>query len=295
MSAVRGARRLVLFLAFTLPMMLVQFLALRVSPRLAARIPVWYHRRVAAILGLRVKVTGQLDPDRPALLLSNHISWLDIVVLGSVAPVSFVAKREVGEWPFVSWLARLQQTIFVDRERRTSLPEIAARMGERMAEGGNVVLFPEGTSGDGNRVLAFKSSLIAPVFAEAGGPTDTPRPQVRTCAIAYTRLQGLPIGRAGRPLVAWYGDMDMFTHGWGVLRSPPIEVHVVIDPPLEITEFPDRKTLTAYAEGRVAEQVARLLRTGGVAAGGPKRDARPAAALTGEGHRPALDAPGGGA
>src|SRR5512139_3485301 len=117
MSRLRAATVLAGFMGFTLPLMPVQAILLRWSPSAARRFPHWYHRHVCRILGIRLHIDGAVATG-PVLLVSNHTSWLDIPVLSAVAPVSFVAKAEVARWPFVSSLARLQRTVFVDRTKR---------------------------------------------------------------------------------------------------------------------------------------------------------------------------------
>jgi 1-acyl-sn-glycerol-3-phosphate acyltransferase len=154
---------LALFMTLTVPLMPVQALLLKASPKAARRFPHWYHRQVCRVLGIKLTINGAIVRDRPVLLVSNHTSWLDIPVLSAVAPVSFVAKKEVGSWPFVSALARLQRSVFVDRARRQAAGETAGEITERLKTGDAIVLFAEGTSSDGNRVLPFKTSLFAAV------------------------------------------------------------------------------------------------------------------------------------
>jgi 1-acyl-sn-glycerol-3-phosphate acyltransferase len=118
MGTLRASSILAAFFTFTVPLMPVQAAFVRLSPKTARRFPHWYHKNVCRILGVRVRIEGEVAQGVPVLLVSNHTSWLDIPVLSAVAPVSFVAKKEVGSWPFVSALARLQRTVFVDRTRR---------------------------------------------------------------------------------------------------------------------------------------------------------------------------------
>ncbi|MEO1695472.1 MAG: lysophospholipid acyltransferase family protein, partial [Pseudomonadota bacterium] len=195
-NPIRGALVLTAFIAMTVPLMPVQALLKRVAPDAARRFPHWYHRRVCGLLGLRVHVRGaQPDPSRPTLYVANHVSWMDIPILSAVAPVAFVAKKEVDSWPGIAWLARLQRTVFVDRERRSRIGQTAGEITERLQGGCSIVLFAEGTSSDGNRVLPFRSSLFAaalppkPVAGEQP-PASTPvsQPVMRTAAITYTRL-----------------------------------------------------------------------------------------------------------
>lgn len=266
MSTVRATSVLAGFMTLTLPLMPVQALLLKISPKAARRFPHWYHRQVCRVLGVRLNIEGAVASGAPVLLVSNHTSWLDIPVLSAVAPVSFVAKKEVGSWPFVSSLARLQRTVFVDRTRRQAAGETAGEIMDRLKLGDAIVLFAEGTSSDGNRVLPFKSSLFAAVKPSrtthnrehAAG--DGAEPLVQTVAIVYTHLHGVPLGRADRPRVGWYGDMEMQAHAWKLLASGPLSVTIRISPPIPLAEYGDRKTLAVSSERAVREAVHRILR-----------------------------------
>ncbi len=246
---------------FTLPLMAVQGVLLWLAPKQAKRLPVWYHRQLCRILGVRVHVDGAIDTTKPVLLLANHISWLDIPVISQLGPVSFVAKREVSRWPLIGWLAKLQRTIFVDRERRISVGGTANEITARLRNHDHIVLFPEGTSGDGNHVLPFKSALLAAAkpSKKHGGNHHGDEAYVQTLAIAYTGLGGLPLGRRRRHIVAWYGDMDMVSHMWQLLSYGPLDVHVKINPPVPLDQFDDRKALCRYAHRLVKNDMARLL------------------------------------
>ncbi len=261
MSALRGGSILSGFLALTLPLMPVQALLLRGAPSLARRLPHWYHRQVCRLIGVRLTVEGRVTPGRPVLLVSNHVSWLDIPVLSAVAPLSFVAKSEVGTWPLVSSLARLQRTVFVDRERRSAVGETASEIVQRLSAGDTVVLFAEGTSSDGSRVLPFMTSLFAAAKPSAKGAMEAaPDALVQTVSLVYTALHGLPLGRAGRPHVGWYGDMEMTSHAWKLLKGGPIDVHIRIGEPVPLSSFPGRKELARHSEAEVRANVAGLLR-----------------------------------
>ena len=124
------------------------------------------------LLQIRVRVTGERVHDRPALFISNHVSWADILVIGSIVPVAFVSKSEVADWPLVGTTARLQRTVFVDRSRRHQTGDAIAEIVKRLADGTSVVLFAEGTSSDGNRVLPFRSALVGAV-KEAGSRAES--------------------------------------------------------------------------------------------------------------------------
>jgi 1-acyl-sn-glycerol-3-phosphate acyltransferase len=244
------------FFVFTLPLMPLQLLFLRTGSRYARVFPNWYHRQVCRLVGVRLHIDGAVARDHGVLLISNHVSWLDITVLSAVAPVSFVAKQEVASWPFVSWLAKLQRSVFVDRNRRASVKETTNAVIERLNAGERVVLFAEGTSSDGNQVLPFKSSLFAAV--EPNGHTDRGH-VLQTVAIVYTRVYGLPMNRQQRPAIAWYGDMDMVSHAWGVLKGGPIDVHVRFGKPVSMAIVGNRKKLADHAHQRVRSDFSRLL------------------------------------
>lgn len=260
LAATRAVLKLVAFAALTLPLMPVQAIFLWTSRDCTRAFPHWYHRQVCRILGIRLHIEGDMARDRGVLLVSNHTSWLDITVLSAVAPVSFVAKKEVGTWPFVSWLAWLQRSIFIDRTRRAAVAGTAREILDRLAAGDTIVLFAEGTSSDGNRVLPFQTSLFAVAKPVRRGAEARDRIAVQTLAIAYSHLSGLPLGRADRPKIGWYGDMEMGGHAWELLQAGPIDVRIRIGAPLPLEAFDGRKSLARHTEAEVREAVVRLLR-----------------------------------
>jgi lyso-ornithine lipid O-acyltransferase len=260
MGTLRGAAILSSFMALTVPLMPVQAVLVRTSQRAARKFPHWYHRKVCNIIGVRLHIEGAVARDRPVLLIANHTSWLDIPVLSAVAPVSFVAKKEVGSWPFVSSLARLQRTVFVDRTRRVAVGDTAGEISQRLQQGDAIVLFAEGTSSDGNRVLPFLSSLFA--AAKPPGPSAplASEPVVQTVSVVYTHRHGVPLGRADRPDICWYGDMEMQSHAWALLKGGPLDATIVVGPPVPLDQFRDRKDLAEKTEIAVRQGVVRTLR-----------------------------------
>ncbi len=256
LANLRASVLLAVFLAVTLPLMLVQYVLVGLGLPQAKTLPGFYHRLVCRILGVRVHVTGHVDADRPVLLVANHISWLDMSALSSVAPVCFVAKSEVRKWPFFSQLAKLQRSVFVDRTRRTLVKNQAGEIAERLAKGDNIVLFAEGTSSDGNRVLPFRSSLFsAASFSPEAANVKSLDIVVQTVVIAYTHLHGLPILRHERPLIAFYGDMGMMSHVWNVLKSGgPLDVTISIGDPVPLASLRGRKELAAFSEAHIRRE-----------------------------------------
>lgn len=239
------------FAALTVPLMPLQQVFVWFWPNMARRFPMHYHRLVCRILGIRVTVTGKPPGQGPLLIVSNHVSWLDIMVLSAVAPVSFVAKKEVNSWPFFGSLARLQRTVFVDRERRHATGSGHDDMRERLKQGDILVLFPEGTSSDGRRVLPFKSSFFGAAAYEGV--------LVQPISLAYRGHRNMPMTRRLMPSFAWYGDMDLAPHLLEALTAGPIEVAVICHPPLSLSGERSRKALARHAEDLVRRGVALAL------------------------------------
>lgn len=178
-----------------------------------------YHWSVCKILGIKITVEGDIDKT-PCLIIANHVSWLDIPVIGSVWPVYFVAKKEVGNWPGFSTLAKLQNTIFVDRNRRQSVLASRNEIRSRIVAGDTVVLFPEGTSNNGREVFDFKSTFFSVV--------ENTHLAAIPVTLVYETQRGLPMLRRQRPSVAWVGDTEMLPHLWNFMKSGPITVRIIV-------------------------------------------------------------------
>jgi 1-acyl-sn-glycerol-3-phosphate acyltransferase len=251
----RVVRRLLALLLWTLPAMPVQalFLILPGRPKVAfARL---YWALFSRLLGLRVRVIGQLaggTATRRVVFVSNHSSWVDVPVLGGVLDGCFVAKGEVAEWPVVRTIAWLGRTVFVTRQRGATARE-RDDMRARLRVGDNLILFPEGTSSDGSRVLPFRSSFFA--VAEQ---SDGPPPLIQPVSVVYDRLGGLPTGRASRPVFAWYGDMDIASHFWRLGQHCGLRVTVLLHAPLDPAGFADRKALSQAVWRTVADGASTL-------------------------------------
>ncbi len=244
----RAAVVLTGFLMLTLPLMPVQQLFKWTWPAMARRLPHYYHWLLARLLGFRVTTVGEVPGAGPVLLVSNHVSWIDIVVFSATLPVSFIAKKEVGGWPLFGQMAKLQRTVFVDRQRRHKAAESLHEIAKRLGRGDILVLFPEGTSHDGKNMLPFKSALFGVMELD-----DIP---VVPVALTYTRIVGLPMTHRQRPAVAWYGDMELPPHLWEVLKAGPIEAVLTFHPPVAKT---GRKELSKLAEATIRESLASTL------------------------------------
>lgn len=214
----------------------------------AGLLPRTLWRLFLRLTGVRVTVVGRPAKRRPLLVCANHVSWLDIPVLGSLLPVSFIAKAEVGRWPVIGPLSRLQNTIFIDRTRKTATAATNQVISDRLADGDALVLFPEGTSGDGNRLLPFRSSLLGGVRDAVRRADTDDVMMVQPVALAYRGYRGLPMGRHLRPRYAWYGDMTMIGSLIPVLVDGVIEIEVRFGSPYAFTPETDRKAMTRVLE-----------------------------------------------
>lgn len=250
----KAAGKVVLLLLWTLLLLPAQVAALGLRSSMAKRIPVLYHRVNCRIVGITVAVAGTPSPVAPTLIVANHTSYLDIIVLSALKPVSFVAKHEVASWPLFGLLAKLQRSVFVVRRAARSAAH-RDEIAERLAGGDDLVLFPEGTSNDGNRVLRFNSTFFAVADQDIEGKPLTVQP----VSIAYNALGNLPMRRSMRPFFAWYGDMDLPSHLWAALTMAPFGVTVVFHPPITRESFGSRKAMALHCHRVVADGVAAAL------------------------------------
>jgi len=253
MPTLRAIAVLVIFVLSTLLLVPLQYVSTRLKLKLRRAIPNKFNRYLCALFGIRITVIGKPIQDRGVLMVANHTGYFDILIMAATARVSFVAKSEVAGWPFFGMMSRLQESIFVERARRSRAGVARDELRERLRAGDALVLFPEGTSTDGNRVIAFKSALMGSVEAELG--TDASGHMryvpVQPVSISYVGVHGMPMGREDRPLFAWYGDMELLPHLWEALQAGPLDVVVEFHPPLSVDKSGNRKKIAALAEATV--------------------------------------------
>jgi 1-acyl-sn-glycerol-3-phosphate acyltransferase len=250
----RAARRLFWVFTFTPVAALIQMTLLLVNSPWKVTFAVFYWRTISQMVGLHVRSVGapaQSPPGgRRIIYVCNHSSWLDIPALGGVLQACFVSKDDVASWPIVGTIARLGRTVFVSRSRQGISKERDQIQG-RLAAGDDLILFPEGTSSDGARVLPFHSSFFAAAYGEAA-------PIIQPVSVVYDRLAGLPVGHTSRPVFAWYGDMDLAPHVWQIAQWSGKRVTLLFHEPLDPKSFPSRKALSQAAWEKVANGAAAL-------------------------------------
>ncbi|HEY5606790.1 MAG TPA: lysophospholipid acyltransferase family protein, partial [Alphaproteobacteria bacterium] len=234
-SPLRALARIAIYLAWTALLIPVQAVAVALNAPLGWRLPRYYHRICCRILGFRIERTGTISTKRPTLFIANHTSYLDITILGALLEAGFVAKAEISGWPLFGLLAKLQRCVFVER-RGVRAGEQRDQLRQRLDARHNIVLFPEGTSHDGNWVRPFKTAL----FAAAEHVVDGAPVTVQPVSVAYTRFDGYPLGRTFRPFYAWYGDMEMMSHIFQALGIGTLTVEVQFHEPVTLAQFASR-------------------------------------------------------
>ncbi|NHN88522.1 lysophospholipid acyltransferase family protein [Acetobacter conturbans] len=219
-------------------------------------------RRAGGVGGAKARARGE----RPVIYISNHSTWLDVPVLGTILPSVFVAKGDIEHWPVMGLVSKIGRTIFVSRQRNTTGRE-RDEMITRLADGDNLVLFPEGTSSDGSRVLPVMSAFFAiakPPRLRGAEAETMPKfrkgmtPLIQPISLVYDELDGFSIGKARRPVFAWYGDMDLGPHVWQLAQWRSMQATVILHPPLDPEDFPSRKALAVATWRAVTEGAARL-------------------------------------
>jgi lyso-ornithine lipid O-acyltransferase len=250
-----GGLRLMAFIGLLLVFFPFLVLFACVGRRRIFRTSHLFYRGLVHVLGINLRVHGARLPGGSVLFVSNHTSYLDIPVLGACIEGVFVAKAEVASWPFFGPLAKLQRTAFIER-RVLRAAEQRDDLRQRLLEGQNLILFPEGTSSDGQRTLPFKSSLFSLAEIDvAEGRSVIVQPVTTLC----TGLGGLPFDRSWRSYYAWYGDMTLMGHLWNAFKMGRFTVDVIFHDPVSINDFSGRKELAAHCHKVIAEGVERCV------------------------------------
>ena len=232
--------RLIIFLLLTLALLPFQFIIVFFIKNYTYIIPYFYHKICLRIFGIKIKTFGKVSINSPILLISNHASYLDIIILGSLFKTSFIAKKEISKWPLLGILAKLQNTIFIDR-RVSSLKNQENKIIKHLNEKKNLVIFPEGTSSDGNRVLPFKSSLFN-IFEK----NLNSKILVQTITIVYKKINGIPMNRIERKNITWHSNMDLIPNIFNVLKKLSIEVEIIFNDEFLPSKEYDRKKIALH-------------------------------------------------
>ena len=240
------------------PFLLISSLALRGVARLRGRRPHigrWqgrvFHRWcrwIGVLLGLRIETRGR-PPQPPFLLVTNHLGYIDIILLASQLPCVFVAKAEVAGWPLLGPVCRSVGTLFIDRASKRDIPRVMREMEAVLEDGRGVIIFPEGTSSRGEKVERFLPSLLD-AAARSGRPVCYGSLSYRTP----------PLGPPAHQWVCWWGNMPFFRHLVGLLRFPAIQATLIFG--AEPIRDSDRKVLATRLQQAVQRQFRAVVEPG---------------------------------
>ena len=231
------------FVIFSIPLIFAVLFFGKLIPFFGKWLPVIFHKLLIWLLSVQIEFEGEINKSNNCnLYISNHISYLDIPILGSNYPLRFVAKSEVEVWPLFGFLAKLARTIFISRNRFDSLNQ-KSKIFKSLSSDEKVFIFPEGTTSDGNRVLDFKSSS----FSALEGKNLIIQPIV----ILYSELNGIPINRWLRPVIAWYGDMDLKPHLSALVNLRSIRARLIYLDKVNAKNFSSRKNLCKHLENKI--------------------------------------------
>lgn len=227
------------------------------GPSAAQRFPLLWHGFMCRVFGMHVEYEGELQTSRPTLYVANHTSYLDVFVLGAKLPGAFVAKSEVASWPVFGKLARLQNTLFLERKSQRAASQIE-QVRHHLNAQSNIILFPEGTSTSGTWVAPFRSSLFA---AAEGG-------DIQPVSVAYLDYDGNAMDQAQRDHYAWYlpdpsvpvPNTPFATHFFNALGLRQSRVKITFHQPITM-QSGERKQVSAQCELAVRTGLNEMLQT----------------------------------
>lgn len=186
---------------------------------------------VRVILNIKITVDGETESLQGGgyFIVSNHLGYVDGFVLGSIFPVIYVSKKEVRGWPLIGPWTALCGTVYIDRQRKDKIPLLVGEIAQRLKQKTNLLIFPEGTSTNGDRILPFQSAPFAAALRA--------RATVVPVTLTYQRIDHQPLTKDNRDRVYWYGDMEFLGHFWGLLAARSIEVTVQVHPAIETARY----------------------------------------------------------
>jgi len=221
----------VVFLTYT-P---IYWTLLKINKPLGFRFGRFYLSSWRKCIGHQLIIKGELSKATPTLFVSNHSSYVDILILGTFVPARFVAKTEVAKWPIMGWLATNQGTIYIDRSRN-AIADGTEKLIEYLDQKESLILFPEGTTSDGCQILPFGSSFFDVAMKK--------NVVVQPITITYAGWDGLPMPHVMRKFCGWFSpDIDMVSHLWSIAQWGTIQVVVDLHPPMNPQAFASRKDL----------------------------------------------------
>jgi lyso-ornithine lipid O-acyltransferase len=234
----------------------ITVLRLRNRWEIISRITTSFTFVLRTILAINVTIDGDGAPIERGgtVIISNHLSYIDGIILGSIFPVLFVSKREVKRWPIIGLWVMVCGTVFINRQRKDQILLLILEMQRKLKQRANILLFPEGRASNGDRFLPFQSApLAAPLHN---------RSIIVPVTLTYKSVDGKPVSKENRDLIYCYGEMDFMPHFWKFLSLHSIDAEVTVHPSIDCSQYEDdsagRKQLALDCYKRVSRRVVKF-------------------------------------
>ncbi|MFP4098136.1 MAG: lysophospholipid acyltransferase family protein [Alphaproteobacteria bacterium] len=251
MNTLKATIKAILAIAFSLLLIPLQLLVLFATKSAPAYIlPRIWHKGLCLIFGIKITHTGKPHTQSQTIYAFNHLSYLDIIVIGSTLRASFVSKDDVASWPAFGFLSTLQQTAFISRSREKAR-DAKNTLDTMLRENKSLIIFPEGTSTDGRDVHPFKSSIFSIAYND-----NVSNIKIQPVTLIMQRIDGHEIkNQEDRDLYAWHIDMTtpLGEHLWRFLKSRGAQIHLHYHPPINVKDFSNRKTLAKICHEAVSK------------------------------------------
>lgn len=246
MRTLRASIKLFAFIILTITLILPQIFWVLIAPNSAHAIPRLYHNILCWFLGIRIQTKGELLSSKGTVYVSNHISYLDIIIYFTRIRASFIAKSDVAKWPVFGFLAKISQTIFIERTK-AGLKNGSKKIEMRLKQGRNLILFPEGTSTNGREVLPFKSGFFQVLLGSEYCK------YIQPISIQLSTINdNKPREQQEYDHYAWYADMTLVPHLWKFFTLKSCGVLITYHEPIMITADMDRKLIAKKCEEAVS-------------------------------------------
>ena len=235
---------LLLIIAFSIP---IQIFCNIFGFKLKRIYPLYFYQMIKIVTGIYINFnTTRLNKKNMGFLyIANHVSWFDIICLGTLLNARFIAKKEVSQMGIFGFLAMLSNTFFIDNENKNKIVEYNYLIQKKLKAGENFIIFPEGTTSDGNGIKNFKSSMLECAF------DNNNEIKIQPISICYSKLNNIPMGIYLRRNIAWVGDTSMVAAMANFLRSGRITVDIIFHDLMSVNNFKNRKELAAHCEKQI--------------------------------------------
>jgi 1-acyl-sn-glycerol-3-phosphate acyltransferase len=224
--------------------------------RLKKLYPLFFYKMIKVVIGININFdrTKLVKQGKGVLYIANHVSWFDIICLGTLLNARFIAKKEVSKMGIFGFLASISNTFFIDNENKNKIIEYNHFIQNKLKKGENFIIFPEGTTSDGNGIINFKSSMLECAF------DDSMQINIQPISICYSKLNNIPMGIYSRRNIAWVGDTSMVAAMANFLRSGRITVDIVFHELMSIKNFRNRKELANHCEYQILSGINKTLK-----------------------------------